>query len=148
MLNATPLLNENYPWIPEGIKDNLVPGLDPILTYTQSKYSTITALQDSVTNVSNTINNETNNIQTEINNIVIANQRNSSKELHYKTTHTDMCQRMSLIIMFFYQRKSNAELDIQLINIMTADLRNQINNNTPGSGGGGDDSNEPDVGTM
>ena len=66
-----------------------MPGLDSISTYTQSKHATITALQNSITNISDTINNETNNIQTEINSIQITNQQNVSKELHYKTTHTD-----------------------------------------------------------
>ena len=28
MLNPTPSITENYLWIPEGITDNVVPGLD------------------------------------------------------------------------------------------------------------------------
>ena len=62
-----------YLWIPEGITDNVVPGLDSILTYTQSKYATLTALQNSITNINNTINNEIQNLQTEIANIEINN---------------------------------------------------------------------------
>ena len=27
VLNTTPSINENYPWIPEGITDNVIPGL-------------------------------------------------------------------------------------------------------------------------
>ena len=30
VLNPTPSLTENYLWIPEGITDNVVPGLDSI----------------------------------------------------------------------------------------------------------------------
>ena len=53
-LNPTPSLTENYLWIPEGITDNVVPGLDSILTYIQSKYATLAALQNSITNINNT----------------------------------------------------------------------------------------------
>ena len=35
ILNPTPSLIENYLWIPEGITDNVAPGLDSLLTYTQ-----------------------------------------------------------------------------------------------------------------
>ena len=46
---------------------------------------------------------------------------------------------------FTHQRKSNNELAIQALNIIVADLQNQINNSSSGSGGGGD----PDgIGTM
>ena len=34
ILNPTPSLTDNYLWIPEGITDNVVPGLDSLLTYT------------------------------------------------------------------------------------------------------------------
>ena len=83
-LNPTPSLTENYLWIPEGITDNVVPGLDSILTYTQSKYATLTALHKSITNINNTINTEIQNLQTEINNIEITNPptQNISKDLH------------------------------------------------------------------
>ena len=62
----------------------------------QSKYATLTALQNSVTNINNTINNEIANIQTEINNIEITSSQNVSKDLHYHTSHTD----------FLYQRNA------------------------------------------
>ena len=44
MLNPTPSLNANYLWIPE-TSDNVVPGLDSMITYIQSKYATLRALQ-------------------------------------------------------------------------------------------------------
>ena len=49
--------------------DNVVPGLGSLLTYAQSKYATLTSLQDSITNTNNTINTEIHNLQTETNNI-------------------------------------------------------------------------------
>ena len=52
ILNPTPSLTDNYLWILE-TGDNVVPGLDSILTYTQSKYATLTALQNSITNMNN-----------------------------------------------------------------------------------------------
>ena len=55
--NPTPSLTDNYLWIPE-TSDNVVPGLDSLLTYIQSKYATLTSLQNSTTNIHNTINNE------------------------------------------------------------------------------------------
>ena len=64
---------DNYLWMPEGITDNVVSGLDSLLTYTQPKYATLTALQHSITNIHNIINSEIQNFQTEINNIEIAN---------------------------------------------------------------------------
>ena len=67
-MNPTPSLNENYSWIPE-TSDNVVPGLDSLITYTQSKYATLTALQNYITNANNTT-------QTEVNNSEINNQRN------------------------------------------------------------------------
>ena len=68
ILNTTPSLTDNYLWIHE-TSDNVVPGLDSLLTYLQSKYATLTSLQNSITNINNTINNEIQNLQTEINNI-------------------------------------------------------------------------------
>ena len=65
IVNPTPSPTENYLWIPE-TTDNVVPGLDSLLTYLQSKYATLTALQNSITNINTTINNEIQNIQTEI----------------------------------------------------------------------------------
>ena len=68
IVNPTPSLTENYLWIPE-TTDNVVPGSGSLLTYTQSKYAAITALQNSIANINNTINNEMQTVQTEIHNI-------------------------------------------------------------------------------
>ena len=46
---------------------------------------------------------------------------------------------------FTYQRKGNQELQIQALNIIVADLQNQINNITSNNP---PDNNDPDVGTM
>ena len=54
ILNPTPSPTENYFWIPE-VSDNVAPGLDLMITYTQSKYATSTALQNPIRNISNTI---------------------------------------------------------------------------------------------
>ena len=83
ILNPTPSINESYLWTPE-VSDNAVPGLDSVITYIQSKYATLTALQNMLTNINA-------NIQTETNNLEIPNQGNLNvnKELHYNTTHTD-----------------------------------------------------------
>ena len=78
ILNTTPSTNDNYLWIPE-TSDNAAPGLDSMITYTHSKYATLTALQNTITNINNIIKNDINNIQTEINNIAITNQQNVSK---------------------------------------------------------------------
>ena len=147
----------NYLWIPEGTADNVVPGLDSILVYTQSKYATLTALQHAVTNMTNIIDNDIDNIQTEINNLEITNQQHISKELNHNTTHTHYTfqrnntihtygNRISFITQqhyFTYQRKPNQELQIQLSNTIVADLQNQTNNinttNLP-------DDNEPGIG--
>ena len=162
ILNTVPELNENYLWIPEGITDNVVPGLDSILTYMQSKYATLTALQNSVTNINNTINNEIANTQTEINNIEITSSQNVSKDLHYHTSHTDFMykrnttkndNRRSFIIQqnhFTFQRQyntNNLELMIQFMQLQIDQMQTQINdlsssNNPP-------DNNDPDgIGTM
>ena len=47
VVNTIPEINENYLWIPE-TSDNVAPGLDSLLTYTQSKYATLTSLQNSI----------------------------------------------------------------------------------------------------
>ena len=47
LLNPAPPLNDNYLWIPEGVTDNVVPGLDAESTYIQSKCAAINALQHS-----------------------------------------------------------------------------------------------------
>ena len=69
-MNPTPSLTENYLWTPEGITDNVVPGLGSILTYIQSKFATLTALH-TITHINDILNNGIHNIQTEINNIEI-----------------------------------------------------------------------------
>ena len=65
ILNPTPSLNDNYLWIPE-TSGNVVPGLDSLITYIQSKHATLTALQNSVANINNTTHTEINDL--EINN--------------------------------------------------------------------------------
>ena len=140
MLNPTPSLTDNYLWIPE-TSDNVVPGLDSLLTYTQSKYATLAALQKSITNINNTINNEMQTLQTEINNIEInPGAGDVSKQNHYHTSNTDfMYQRNTInndnrrqfVIQnhyFTYQRKGNNELAVQALIIIVDDLQNQINN--------------------
>ena len=157
VVNPTPSLTDNYIWIPEGITDNAVPGLDSILTYTQSKYATLTALQNSITNINNTINTEIQNLQTEINNIEISNPKNVSKGSHNHTSHTDFMHqrnttnndnRRQFVVQnhyFTYQRKCDHELAIQALNTIAADLQTQSNNLSSGGCGGGGD---PNIGTM
>ena len=156
ILNAVPSLTDNYTSNPEGITDNVVLGLDSLLTYIQSKCATLTALQNYITNIDNTINNEIQNIQTEINNIEITNPQNVSKNLSYHTSHGDFMyqrnttnndHRKQIVIQnhyFTYQRKGNLELQIQALRIIVADLQNQINNLSSGGDGGGGG----DIGTM
>ena len=159
VVNTIPGINENCLWIPE-TSDNVVPGLDSLLTYTQSKYATLTSLQNSITNTNNTTNTEIQNLQTEINNIEIINPstQNVSKQNHYHTSNTDFMyqrnttnnyNRRQFVIQnhyFTFQRKGNNELAVQALNIIVADLQTQINNLNSGSGGGGGD---PDgIGTM
>ena len=133
----------------------MVPGLDSLATYIQPGYATLTALHNSITNINKTMNNEIQNIQPEINNIEITNPQDVSKDLHYHTSHTGFMyqgnntkndNRRSYTIQqncFAYQRNGNQELQIQSLNIIAADLQNQINNLS--SGGGGED---PNIGTM
>ena len=137
IVNPTPPLNENCLWIPE-VSDNVVLGLDSLIIYTQPKYATLAALQNSITNMNNTINNEIQNIQTEINNIEITNPQNVSNKLHYHTSHTDFMyqrnntkndNRRSYIAQqsyFTYQRKGNQELQLQALNIIVADLQTKL----------------------
>ena len=155
LLIQPPSLNENYLWIPEGIIDNLVPGLDSLLTYIQSKYATLAALQNSIANKNITRYNEIQNLQSEINNLVIINPtpHNVSKESHYHTSHTGfMYQRNNIkhnnrrqfVIhrqSFTYQRKGNHELQIQALDVIVAGVQNQIHNlsSGAGSGDGGDE---------
>ena len=157
ILNTVPSPNDTYIWIPE-TTDNVVPGLESLLTYIQSKYATITALHNSIANTNNTINNEIQNLQTEINNIEITNPstQNVSKYLHYHTSHTDFMyqrnttnndNRRQFVIQnhyFTYQRKGNHELAIQALTIIVADLQNPISNLSSNSGGS--DPNEPELG--
>ena len=53
ILNPIPSTNDNYLWIPEGMTDNVAPGLDTVLTYNQSKYATLTALLNAITHENN-----------------------------------------------------------------------------------------------
>ena len=94
ILNPIPSINENYLWTP-GVSDNFVPGLDSMITYIQSTYATLTALQHAITHVINTF-------QTEINNLEIPNQGNVNvnKYLYYNTTHT----------CYTFQRKNNTQI--------------------------------------
>ena len=81
-MNPTPSLNENYLWIPE-VSDNVVPGLDSMITYIQSKYATLTSLQNAITHIHN-------NIQTQVHNLEIPDQGdlNVNPKLYYNTSHT------------------------------------------------------------
>ena len=132
-----------------------MPGLDSLLTYIQSTFATLAALQNSITNLNTIINNEIQNLQTEIKNIEITSSQNVSKESRYHSSNTDFLyqrnttnndNRRSYIIQqnhFTYQRKGNHELQIQALSLIVAGLQNQINNIS--GGGGGDD---PNIGTM
>ena len=134
-----------------------MPGLYSLSTYTQSKYATLTALQNSITNINTTINSEIQNLQTEINNIDITNPQNVSKNLSFHTSHTDFMyqanttnndNRRQFVIQNHYptyQRKCNHELQIQALNTIIADLQNQINNLSSGGGGNGGGG---EIGTM
>ena len=62
-MNPTPSLHEDYLWIPE-TSDVVVPGLNSMVTYTQSKYPTLTALQDAITNINYNIQTEMNSLET------------------------------------------------------------------------------------
>ena len=150
VVNPAPSFTDNYLWIPE-TSDNVVPGLDSLLTYIQSKYATLASSQNSITNINKTIKTEIQNLQTEISNIEnIPGTGNVSKESHYHTSHTYFMyqrnttkndNRRQFVIQdhyFTYQRKGNNELAIQALNIIVAGLQTQINNLSSGGGGGGD----------
>ena len=123
----------------------------------QSKYATLTALQNPITNINDTINNEIQTLRTEINNTEIINPstQNISKYLHFHTSHTDFMvkrnttnndNRRQFVIQnhyFTFQRKGNNELAIQALTIIVADLQTQIDNLTSGIGSGG---GEPVIG--
>ena len=159
IINPTPSLTDNYIWIPQA-SDDYVPGLDSLLTYIQSKHATINALQNAINNINNTINNEIVNIQTEINNLEVNTPQTVNKNLPYHTNQTDFMyprnntnhnynyrKHFALQQHYFtYQRKSNQELQIQLLNNIIAYLQNQINNFNTSSPP--PDNNEPEVGTM
>ena len=68
MLNPASSPYGNYLWTFE-TSGNVVPGLDSIITYTQSTYVTLAALQHAIANIDN-------NMQTEINNLEVPNQGN------------------------------------------------------------------------
>ena len=99
VLNTVPSLTDKYICIPE-TTGNVAPGLDSLLTYVQSKYATLTSLQNSITNVNSTINNEIQNRQSETKSIDITNPQNVSKEPHYHTSHTDFH-----VSMEYYQQR-------------------------------------------
>ena len=154
-VNPTPSLTENYLWIPEGITDNVVPCLDSSLTYIQSKYATLTALQNSITNINTTIHNEIEQLQSEINNIEISNPTtmNVSKNLSFHTGHTGFMyqrnttnndNRRQIVIQnhyFTYQRKGNHELELmiptlqQQVNEMEIQMNNLGSDSSAGNGG-------------
>ena len=133
-----------------------MPGLDSLLTYTQSRYATLTALQNSITNINNTINTEIYNLQTEINNIEITNPGtgNVSKESHYHTSHTGFMyqrnntkndNRKHVVLQnhyFTFQRQYNTnhlDLQIQLMQLQIEQMQAQINSMSSGDGSGGGD---------
>ena len=137
-----------------------MPGLDSLLTYLQSKYATINAIQNAIHNVNNTINTEIANIQTEINNIEInPGTGDVSKESHYHTSHTDfMYQRNNIkndnrkhkVLQhhyFTFQRQYNTNhLDLQIQFMQLQIEQMQIHIDSLSSGGCGGD---PDgIGTM
>ena len=47
ILNPTPSRTENYLWIPEGISDNVVPGLDHIFNLDSIKTCDISSITES-----------------------------------------------------------------------------------------------------
>ena len=134
-----------------------MPGLYNLLTFTQYKYATLTALQNAINHANNTFNNEISNIQTAIDNLEIASQQNANKDLHDHTSHDDFTyqrdntkndNRRSFITQqgyFTFQRKGIQELQIQALNIIVPDLQNQIDNITSNKPS---DDNDPDVGTI
>ena len=151
ILNPTPSLTENYLWIPE-TSDNVVPGLDSLITYLNQKFASISTLQNSITNINNTFNNEIQTLQTEINNIGIINPstQNVSKNLHYHTSHTDFRYQRDTTNndnrkhtvhqnhYFTFQRQYNThnlELQIQFMQLQIEQMQTQINsmssNNPP-----------------
>ena len=131
----------------------MVPGPDSLLTYTQSKYATLTALQNSLTNINNTTNNEIQTLQTEINNIEISNPStgNVIKESHYHTSHTYFMfkrnttnndNRKHIVPQnhyFTFQRQYNTvhlDLQTQVMQLQIEQMQAQIDSLSSGGGGG------------
>lgn len=138
-----------YLWQPE-TSDNVVPGLESILTYIQSKYASISTLQNEITNLSNNISTDITNIQNDISNLPT---QNVSKTLSYHTNHTDFMfekkvtnhnydNRRKFVLQqhyFTYIKKVNTEsleLQIQFLQLQIDNLQTQINNLNNSSGGG------------
>ena len=129
-MNPTPLMNGNYLWFP-GTSDNVVPGLDSLISYIQSTYTTLTSLQINITSAHS-------NIQTEIYDLEIPNQGdvNVNNDLYYHSNYTEYTfQRNSTIHnygsrrtfgiqqnRFTYQRKGNQELHVQLLNMVRSSV--------------------------
>lgn len=142
ILKPTPSTNDNYFWIPE-VSYNVVPGFGSILVYSRSKFPTLTSLQNAITIISNIIQNETNNLELPNQGIVNASKqlchRNSFADYIFQrnnTIHTYGNRRTFIILQqhFTYQIKGHAELQIQFLNIVIADLQNKhnkIHNNIP-----------------
>ena len=70
ILKPTPSTTGHDLWILE-VSDNVVPGFDSLLTYSESTYATLTLLQHAITSMSN-------NIQTEIDKLEIPTNQGSS----------------------------------------------------------------------
>ena len=150
IVNTVSSLTDNYFGIPE-TSDNVVPGLDSLLTYAQSKYATLTALQNSITNINNTVNTGIHDLQIEINNIEITpGTGDVSKESHYHTSHTDFMyqrnntkndNRKHIVLQnhyFTFQRQYNTnhlDLQIQMMQLQIEQMQTQIDsmssNNPP-----------------
>ena len=60
------------------------------------------------------------------------------------TNHNYVSQKFFPSKAILHTKENNAELEIQFLNTTVADVQNQINIITPGSGEG--DPNEPDIG--
>ena len=143
-------------WVPE-TSDNVVPGLESILTYIQSKYATIHALQNAIANINSTINNGITNIQSEIDNLGANTPQTVNKTLSFHTNHTDFMfekkvtnhnydNRRKFVLQqhyFTYIKKVNTEsleLQIQFLQLQIDNLQTQINNLQLGGTGGNDGS--------
>ena len=115
-----------------------MPGVNSLITYTQSNYATLTTLHNYITNINHITNNEIQNLQTEIHNIETTspNPGNVSKNLSCHTSHTDFIyqrkntkndnRRQFGIHNHYrtYQRKGYHELQVQALSTIVADLQN------------------------